>query len=110
MDSIFFLTGLLSFIIGCALGLLTSYKWHGEAFIINKIDLFALIIAIVGWILLINYSLFTEIIRIFQPIYYIAIGLFLIAFVIGMRPGYGRKETLIGIVVSSFIWIINYLI
>ena len=110
MDSLFYLTGILSFIVGCILGLLTSYKWHGEAFIISKIDLLALIIAIVGWILLVNYGLISQIIGIFPSIYYIVVGLFLIAFVFGMRPGYGRKETFIGILLSLFIWVISYLI
>ena len=110
MDSLFYMLCILSFIIGCLFGLLTSYKWHGEAFITNKIDLIALIISIVGWILLINYGLFTSLIGIFPYILYITIGLFLIAFVLGMRPGYGRKETLIGLLVSAFIWIISYLI
>jgi len=109
MDSLFYLACILSFIIGCALGLLTSYKWHHEAFIINKIDSLALAIAIVGWILLLNNGLISSIISIFSSISYI-IGLFLIAFVLGMRPGYGRKETFIGIFVSVFIWIISYLI
>ena len=110
MDSLFYLLCLLSFIIGSVLGLLTSYKWHGEAFIINKIDLVALIISIVGWILLINYGFLNSLIGIFPPISYIAIGLFLIAFVLGMRPGYGRKETFIGICISALICIIIYLI
>lgn len=103
MNELFYLIYLLAFIIGAILGLLISYKKHGEAFIINKIDIISLIISIVGWTLLFNYSL----IPIFSAIT-ISIALFLIALVFGMRPGYGRKETLIGILISVIIWIINY--
>ncbi|MCL2156820.1 MAG: DUF2104 domain-containing protein, partial [Methanobrevibacter sp.] len=84
---------------------LISYKNHKEAFIINEIDTVSLIISIVAWTLLFNYSL----IPIFTTIT-IAIALFLVALVLGMRPGYGRKETLIGIVVSAIIWLFSYLI
>ncbi|MDR2966413.1 MAG: DUF2104 domain-containing protein [Methanobacteriaceae archaeon] len=103
MDSLLYLLYLLAVIIGAVLGLLISYKNHKEAFVINKIDIISLIISIVGWTLLFNYSL----IPIFSAIT-ISIGLLLIALVFGMRPGYGRKETLIGIVVSVIIWIFSY--
>ncbi|MDR2873998.1 MAG: DUF2104 domain-containing protein [Methanobrevibacter sp.] len=96
-----YLIYLISFIIGSIGGLLFSYKQHGEVFIYNKIDILALIIAIVGWILLINFNF---LIFILNPIISISIGLFLIAFVIGMRPGYGRYETFLAIVISALIY------
>lgn len=105
MNELFYLIYLLAFIIGAVLGLLISYKKHGEAFIINKIDIISLIISIVGWTLLFNYGL----VPIFSAII-ISIALFLIALVFGMRPGYGRKETLIGLMISAIIWIVSYLI
>lgn len=104
MNELYYLLYLLSFIVGAILGLLISYKKHSEAFIINKIDIIALILSIVGWTLLFNYSLFTGIgINIA-----IIIALFLIALVFGMRPGYGRKETVIGIVIAAFTYIMRY--
>jgi energy-converting hydrogenase A subunit L len=40
----------------------------------------------------------------------ITIGVFLIAMVIGMRPGYGRYETIIGFVLAGIIWILGTVI
>jgi energy-converting hydrogenase A subunit L len=37
----------------------------------------------------------------------ITIGLFLVATVLGMRPGYGRYELAIGFIISGMIWIIG---
>lgn len=105
MNELFYLVYLLAFIIGAVSGLLISYKKHGEAFIINETDLISLVISIIGWTLLFNYNL----IPLFSAIT-ISIALFFIALVFGMRPGYGRKETFIGILVSAIIWIISYLI
>ncbi|MDR0900985.1 MAG: DUF2104 domain-containing protein, partial [Methanobrevibacter sp.] len=99
-----YLIYLLAFIIGAVLGLLLSYKKHGEAFIINKIDIVSLIIAIIGWTLLLNHALLAFI----TPLISISISLFLIALVLGMRPGYGRKETIIGFLIAILIWIISY--
>ncbi|KZX16585.1 hypothetical protein MBCUT_07390 [Methanobrevibacter cuticularis] len=106
MTELSYLLYLLAFIIGSVLGLLISYKKHGEAFIINKIDIVSLIIAIIGWILLFNYALLPFI----SSYILIAIALFLIALVFGMRPGYGRKETFLGIIISAIIWIISYIL
>ena len=36
----------------------------------------------------------------------ISIGLFLIGLVIGARPGYGRKETVIGAIISILIYLV----
>ncbi|KZX17067.1 energy-converting hydrogenase subunit EhaL family protein [Methanobrevibacter filiformis] len=106
MNDLVYLIYLLAFIIGAIIGLLLSYKKHGEAFIYNKIEIIPLIISIVGWILLLNFGLLT-----FIPSFIlIAIALFLIAIVLGMRPGYGRYETAIAILISIVIWTLSYLI
>ena len=112
MDELIVLIYLLVFIIGSLLGLLISYKKHTEPFIINNIDIVALIISIIGWILLINYGLFDLLLNILgiTSIIIISIALFLIGFVIGMRPGYGRYETGIGILISITIYFVLYLL
>lgn len=101
MNEVSYLIYILAFIIGSIVGLLLSYKKHGEPFIDSKIELLPLILAIIGWVLVLNSTIF-----LLQIIATISIGLFLIGLVIGMRPGYGRYETLIGIIVSVIIWLI----
>jgi energy-converting hydrogenase A subunit L len=103
MYEIIYLIYLLVFIIGAILGLVISYKKHGEAFVYNKIEIIPLILAIIGWILLFNYGLFT----IIPSFIIISISLFLIAIVLSMRPGYGRYETIIAILISIAIYSIN---
>jgi len=108
MDNIIiYLIYVLSFIIGSIIGLVLSYKKYTEPFVRKNIDLAALILALVGWIITVNYSIIEPVIP-----YYISItmGLFLIAMVIGMRPGYGRFETVIGFAVAGIIWIIRAVI
>jgi len=102
-DQIIYLIYVLSFVIGSIVGLVLSYKKYSEPFITRNIDIMALILAIIGWILALNSSL------IFMVPYYISItiGVFLIAMVIGMRPGYGRYETVIGFAISGIIWILR---
>lgn len=102
-DQIIYLIYVLSFVIGSIVGLVLSYKKYSEPFITRNIDMVALILAIIGWILALNSSL------IFMVPYYISItiGVFLIAMVIGMRPGYGRYETVIGFAISGIIWILR---
>jgi len=109
MNESYYLIYILVFIIGSILGLLISYKKHGEPFVYNDIDIISLIISLVGWILLFNFGLF-GLFGFIAPEILISIALFLIALVIGMRPGYGRKETIIGIVISAIIWIISYIL
>ncbi|WP_297898464.1 energy-converting hydrogenase subunit EhaL family protein [Methanobrevibacter sp.] len=110
MNELSYLIYILVFIIGSILGLLISYKKHGEPFIINDIEIVSLIIAIIGWILLFNYGIISIIIGFISPEILISIGLFLIALVMGMRPGYGRKETFIGIIISALIWFGVYIL
>lgn len=103
MDNQIYLLYVLSFIIGSIIGLVLSYKKYTEPFIRQNIDIAALILAIIGWILALNSSLVNII-----PYYIsITVGIFLIAMVFGMRPGYGRYETVIGFAVSGIIWILR---
>jgi energy-converting hydrogenase A subunit L len=105
-DQILYLVYILSFVIGSIVGLVLSYKKYTEPFVTRNIDLIALILAIIGWMLAINYPLLTMI-----PSYIsITIGVFLIAMVIGMRPGYGRYETIIGFALAGLIWILRTVI
>ena len=101
---IIYLLYVLAFIIGSITGLVLSYKKYTEPFVRKNIDLAALILALIGWIITINYSLIEPLIPYYATI---TIGIFLIAMVIGMRPGYGRFETVIGFAVAGIIWIIR---
>lgn len=85
------------------IGLLLSYKKYTEPFVSKNIDTVALIISIVGWILFLN----SQLIMVIPQYISITIGLFFIALVLGMRPGYGRFELVIGFIVSIIIWIIG---
>jgi len=98
-----YLVYVITFVIGMLIGLLLSYKKYTEPFVTKNIDLVALVISIIGWILLVNSQLIM-----FIPQYIsITIGLFFVAAVLGMRPGYGRYELAIGFVVTGIIWIIG---
>lgn len=99
----YYLAYILSFVIGMIIGLLLSYKKYTEPFVSKNIDTVALIISIVGWILFLN----SQLIMVIPQYISITIGLFFIALVLGMRPGYGRFELVIGFIVSIIIWIIG---
>lgn len=99
----YYLAYLLSFVIGMITGLVLSYKKYTEPFVSKNIDIVALIISIIGWILVID----SQFITLTAQYISITIGLFFIAIVLGMRPGYGRFELLIGFIVSSIIWLIG---
>ncbi len=106
-NQIIYLIYILAFVIGSIIGLVLSYKKYTEPFVIKTIDISALIIALIGWIITVNYSLIDP----FIPYYItITLGIFLIAMVIGMRPGYGRFETVIGFAVAGIIWIVRAVI
>lgn len=92
-----FLIYLLAFIVGSIIGLLYSYKKHNEPFIIKGLSIVGCVIAVIGWILAINCQ-FSQVL--------VAIGLLLAGFVMGERPGYGRLETVIGIVIAAIIYLI----
>lgn len=92
-----YLIYLLTFIVGSIIGLLWSYKVHSEPYVIKGISTKSLVIALIGWILVFNFS---------WSWILLAIGFFLIGFVLCERPGYGRKETAIGILISAVIYLI----
>lgn len=99
----YYLAYLLSFVIGMITGLVLSYKKYTEPFVTKNIDTLALVISIIGWALFLNSQFITLI-----PQYIsITIGLFLIAIVLGMRPGYGRYELVIGFIISAIIWAVG---
>ena len=100
MDLIIYLAYILSFVIGMIVGLLLSYKKYTEPFVSKNIDVVALIISIIGWILFVN----NQFIMLIPQYISITVGLFFIATVLGMRPGYGRYELAIGFIVSIIIW------
>lgn len=97
-----YLIYLLTFIIGSIAGLLWSYKNHSQPYIINGLDSVALIVSIIGWIFVfLGGILWTNLILSFILL---AIGFFLVGFVFSERPGYGRKETVIGIVIGIIVY------
>ena len=91
---------ILAFAVGSILGLLYSYKQHGEPFVADSsFNIPAAAIAIVGWCLAFNSG----------NVILAAIGFLLGGLVMGERPGYGRKETALGLVLAVIIYlIINY--
>lgn len=87
----------LAFAVGSILGLVYSYKQHGEPFVADsRFNVIAAIIAIVGWVLAFNSG----------NVVLSAIGLFLGAFVMGERPGYGRRETALGLIIAIIVYLI----
>ena len=88
---------ILAFVVGSILGLVYSYKQHGEPFVADtRFNVIAAIIAIVGWVLAFNSG----------NIILSAIGLVLGAFVMGERPGYGRRETALGLIIAIIVYLI----
>ncbi|MBC7100778.1 energy-converting hydrogenase subunit EhaL family protein [Methanothermobacter tenebrarum] len=85
-----YLPHLLMFTIGMLIGLEVSYKWHSEPFVRKRIEPIPLILALIGGGLMIIYA---------------PIGLFFIGFVMGMRPGYGVYESIIGILFALILWV-----
>jgi energy-converting hydrogenase A subunit L len=98
-----YLIYLISFVIGSIVGLLLSYKKYSAPFVTEKIDSIALVVSIIGWLILLN----NQLIVLIQPFVSITVGLFMVAMVLGMRPGYGRYETLIGFLVSGAVWLLT---
>ena len=93
-----FLIYLLAFIIGSIIGLLYSYKQHGEPFIVKGLNVVMCVVSVIGWMLAVNCQFSQGL---------IAVGLLLAGFVIGERPGYGRIETLIGIIAAVIVYLIK---
>ncbi|MBQ6350610.1 MAG: DUF2104 family protein [Methanobrevibacter sp.] len=89
---------LLTFAVGSIIGLLYSYKQHGEPFVaVTKLNIPALVISIIGWFLAFNSG----------NVILSAVGFFLGGFVMGERPGYGRKETAIGLIIAVATYLLN---
>ena len=83
MEELYIMIYILVFIIGSIAGLLLSYKKHMEPYIISEID--------------VNPHISSEIL--------LTIAFFFIGLALGRRPGYGRKETAIGILIAAVVWI-----
>ena len=82
---------LITFAAGSILGLLYSYKQHGEPFVaVTEVNIPALVISVIGWFLAFNSG----------NVILSAVGFFLGGFVMGERPGYGRKETATGLIIA----------
>ena len=88
---------ILAFAVGSILGLVYSYKQHGEPFVaVTKLNVLAALISIVGWVLAFNSG----------NVILSAIGFALGGFVMGERPGYGRKETAIGLIIAIILYLL----
>ncbi|WP_458403174.1 energy-converting hydrogenase subunit EhaL family protein [Methanobrevibacter sp.] len=88
---------IITFVVGSILGLLYSYKQHGEPFIaVTKINIPFTIISIAGWVL--GFCSGNIILS--------AVGFLLAGFVMGERPGYGRKETAVGLIIAVIVYLI----
>ena len=101
MEELFYMIYIIVFIAGSIAGLLLSYKKHMEPYIISEIDILTLVLSIIGWFLLFNHGLN----RFISSEILLVIAFFLIGLAIGRRPGYGRKETAIGILIAAVVWI-----
>ena len=101
MNDTIYLIYIISFVLGSIVGLVLSYRKYTAPYVTKNIDILALVIAIIGWMLAVNGQLITLI-----PTYLtVTIGIFLLAMVLGMRPGYGRYETVIGFTLSAIVYI-----
>ena len=88
---------ILAFAVGSILGLLYSYKQHGEPFVaVTDINMPMLVVSILGWCLAFCSG----------NVILSAVGFLLGGFVMGERPGYGRKETAVGLVVAIIMYIL----
>jgi energy-converting hydrogenase A subunit L len=100
MNDATYLIYIISFVLGSIVGLVLSYRKYTAPYVTKNIDIIALAVSIIGWMLAINSHLI-----IFIPEYLsITIGIFLVAMVLGMRPGYGRYETVIGFIIAAVVW------
>ena len=87
---------ILAFAVGSILGLVYSYKKHGEPFVaVTDLNVAYCFVAIVGWVLAFNSG----------NVILSAVGFLLGGYVMGERPGYGRKETAVGLIVAVVVYI-----
>ena len=88
---------ILAFAAGSILGLLYSYKQHGEPFVADpEFNMPMAAVSILGWCLAFDSG----------NVILAAIGFLLGGFVMGERPGYGRKETAIGLIIAIIVYLI----
>lgn len=88
---------ILTFAVGSILGLLYSYKQHGEPFVaVTEFNVPFAVISIIGWVLGFNSG----------NVILSAIGFLIAGFVMGERPGYGRKETAVGLIVAIVVYLL----
>jgi energy-converting hydrogenase A subunit L len=86
---------ILAFAVGSILGLVYSYKQHGEPFVaVTDFNMIYAVISILGWCL--AFCSGNMILS--------AIGFLLGGFVMGERPGYGRKETAVGLIIAILMY------
>ena len=88
---------ILAFAVGSILGLLYSYKQHGEPFVaVTDFNVIAAVVAVVGWCLAFCSG----------NVILSAIGFLLGGFIMGERPGYGRKETAVGLIIAVALYLV----
>ncbi len=86
---------ILAFAVGSILGLLYSYKLHGEPYVADPdFNMIMAAVAIFGWCLALDSG----------NVILATIGFLLAGFVMGGRPGYGRKETALGLVIAIVLY------
>ena len=83
---------IILFIIGNFIGLEYSYRKYSSPYVERMIDKIALALSIIGGGL-IN-----------SPLY--MLGCLLIGFPLGMRPGYGRDEFAIGVIMALLLYLL----
>lgn len=87
---------ILAFAVGSILGLLYSYKQHGEPFVAEPgFNMPMAIVSIAGWCLAFCSG----------NVILSAVGFLLGGFVMGERPGYGRKETAAGLIIAIIAYV-----
>ena len=88
---------ILTFAVGSILGLLYSYKKHGEPYVaVPDFNIPSAAVSIIGWCLAFNAG----------NVVLAAIGFLLGGLVMGERPGYGRKETALGLIVAVVLYLL----
>ena len=88
---------IIAFAVGSILGLVYSYGKHGEPFVaVTEFNIPFAIVSIVGWFLGFNSS----------NMILSAVGFLLAGFVMGERPGYGRKETAVGLIIAIIAYVL----
>ena len=88
---------IITFTVGSILGLLYSYSKHGEPFVaVTDLNIPFMVVSIVGWFLGFNSG----------NVILSAIGFLLAGFVMGERPGYGRKETAVGLIIAIVTYVL----